>query len=153
MCDCSKLKLPGNHALNACPVTAALYCSICQQQGHPTMKCPQRDIWHYRKPEFVEQFIPKAVLDNYKIMTKTPICPGPHKHMPYIHGDPVIEILQDEDGKNVRATLSSFNLPCSSVKENKRVMEAYGELTGQEVVYIDSGVTPVVVKKGRKAKA
>jgi hypothetical protein len=113
-----------------------LFCSICQDYGHPTLKCPERDTWHFRKPEFIEQLIPSTILCHYKISSLTPLYSDVKKHPPYIHGDPVIDIPYDDDGKNVRATLASYNLPCSSVKENKRVLEAYGELIGQKVEYI-----------------
>ena len=100
------------------------------------MKCPDRASWHYRKPEFVEQLIPISILNHYNITSLTPIVSPPsgkHEHIPYIHGDPVIEIPFDEDGKNVRATLAAYNLPSSSVKENKRVMNEFGELIGKKV--------------------
>ena len=100
------------------------------------MKCPNRASWHYRKPEFVEQLIPISVLTHYNIKSLTPIGTphsGKHEHIPYIHGDPVIEIPFDEDGKNVRATLAAYNLPSSSVKENKRVMNEFGDLIGKKV--------------------
>jgi hypothetical protein len=138
MCDCSKLKLVSDHDPQACPVTAALFCSICQIYGHPTMKCPDLDTWHYRKPEFVEQLIPSSLLDHYKIKSLTPMNPEVKTHPPYIHGDPIIEIPNDSEGKNIRATLSSYNLPCASVKENKRVLEEFGNLIGKRILYTHS---------------
>ena len=113
------------------------------------MKCPDRASWHYRKPEFVEQLIPSSILSHYKITSKTKIH-GKHEHIPYIHGEPTIEIPFDEDGKNIRATLASHNLPCSSVKENKRVIEAYGELIGKKVVYTEVTEKRVLNKKLQK---
>jgi len=152
MCDCSRLALSQNHGPNECPVTAYLFCSICQIQGHPTMKCPDRATWHYRKPEFVEQLIPLSILNHYNITTKTPINGDKHEHLPYIHGDPVIEIHSDEDGKNVRATLATYNLPSSSVKENKRVLEAFGEVIGKKVVYVNVPVKKIIkLKKSSKS--
>lgn len=137
MCDCSKLNIPSQHAPNQCPVSAYLFCSICQVQGHATMKCPEKANWHYRKPEFVEHFIPTHILSHYQITSLTPIQNKVSTHLPYIHGDPVIEIPFDHDGKNVRATLATYNLPSSSVKENKRVMEEFGNLIGKKVVMLD----------------
>lgn len=146
MCNCPLLKIKDEHGSNTCPIAAAMYCSICQTHGHPTMKCPDRASWHYRKPEFVEQLIPSSILSHYNITSKTKIH-GDHEHIPYIHGEPTIEIPFDEDGKNIRATLASHNLPCSSVKENKRVMEAYGELIGKKVVYTEVTEKRVLNKK------
>lgn len=123
------------HEPQACPIRAALFCSICQVSGHPTMKCPDKAIWHYRKPEFVEHLIPLHILNHYKITTRTPIQSEVKEHLSYIHGEPVIEVPYDEDGKNIRATLASYNLPCSSVKENKKVLEKFGNLIGKPVEY------------------
>jgi len=151
MCSCSKLNLPEIHAAGHCPVTASLFCSICQVNGHATMKCPDIATWHYRKPEFVEQLIPLSVLRHYKIETLTPITGVNHEHIPYIY-EPVIEIPYDKDGKNIRATLAAHNIPCSSVKENERVIIAYGNLIGKKVSIINQ--EPVVPKdKPVKSKA
>ena len=116
------------------------------------MKCPDRATWHYRKPELIEQLIPISVLNHYNITSltriSTPIGKDHHEHIPYIHGDPVIEIPYDEDGKNVRATLAAFNLPSSSVKENKRVMNEFGDLIGKKVSIVGQDIA----KKAPKLK-
>jgi hypothetical protein len=65
------------------------------------MKCPDRARWHYRKPEFVEQLIPTSVLEHYKITSLTKMNSDVNEHLPYIHGEPVIEIPFDDDGKNI----------------------------------------------------
>ena len=156
MCGCSKLTLNENHGPNQCPVDASLFCSICQENGHPTMKCPDRAFWHYRKPEFVEQLIPISILNHYNIRSLTPIgtpsSGNTHEHIPYIHGDPVIEIPFDEDGKNVRATLAAYNLPSSSVKENKRVMNEFGELIGKKVSIVGQEISKKPIVKVKKVK-
>lgn len=151
MCGCSKLTINETHGPNECPVDASLFCSICQENGHPTLKCPQRASWHYRKPEFVEQLIPISVLNHYNIKSLTPIGKDKHDHIPYVHGNPVIEIPYDEDGKNIRATLAAYNLPSSSVKENKRVMNEFGELIGKKVSIVgqDTAKKPLKLKKSK----
>jgi hypothetical protein len=139
MCDfCSKLYKSEQHDPTLCPVRGALYCSICQIYGHTTIKCPDRDTWHYRKPEFVEQLIPTSILAHYKIDSLTRITSGVNEHIPYIHGDPVICIPDDEKGKNIRATLASYNLPCSSKKEDKRIIEEFSNLIGKKVEYSEA---------------
>jgi hypothetical protein len=114
------------------------------------MKCPERTIWHYRKPEFVEQLIPISVLNHYNIKSLTPIgtplARDQHEHIPYIHGEPVLEIPYDDDGKNVRATLASYNLPSSSVKENKRIMNEFGELIGKKVSIVGQDTNKKLIK-------
>jgi len=149
MCNCSKLGLTESHEPNQCPVTASLFCSICQENGHPTMKCPNKAIWHYKKPEFIEQLIPINLRMHYNITSLTPIANNNHEHIPYIHGDPVIEIPYDDDGKNIRATLAAFNLPSSSVKENKRIMNEFGNLIGKKVSILGEGVKDTSMKKNR----
>ena len=113
------------------------------------MKCPAKDTWHYRTPQFIEQLIPTAVLNHYKIESLTKITSGVKEHIPYIHGDPVINVPNDEKGKNIRATLSSYNLPCSSKKEDKRILEEFGKLIGKPVEY----TVPVEVKRVIKRKS
>ena len=121
------------------------------------MKCPDRATWHYRKPEFVEQLIPISVLNHYNIKSLTPIgmprSGDTHEHIPYIHGDPVIEIPYDDDGKNVRATLAAYNLPSSSVKENKRVMNEFGNLIGKKVSIVNDDLKKTPKLKKSKAIA
>lgn len=153
MCDfCSKLYTTEQHEPLVCPVRAALYCSICQVHGHTTIKCPDRNTWHYRKPEFIEQLIPTTVLSHYKIDSLTRITSDVKEHMPYIHGDPVIEIPDDEKGKNIRATLASHNLPCSSKKEDKRILEEFATMIGKKVEYTESS-TKRIIKTKAKGKA
>ena len=150
MCDfCSKLYKSEQHEPALCPVRAALYCSICQIHGHTTIKCPDRDTWHYRKPEFIEQLIPTTVLSHYKIDSLTRINSDVKEHIPYIHGDPVIEVPEDEKGKNIRATLASHNLPCSSKKEDKRILEEFGKLIGKKIEYTESSIKRVLKSKGK----
>ena len=153
MCDfCSKLYKSEQHDPAVCPIRAALFCSICQVHGHTTIACPHRDTWHYRKPEFIEQLIPTSVLNHYNIDSLTPITSGVKEHVPYIHGDPVIEVPDDEKGKNIRATLASHDLPCSSKKEDKRILEAFATMIGKKVEYTESS-TKRIIKTKAKGKA
>jgi len=150
MCDiCRTVLKVDKHDSSNCPIRQAYFCSICQDYGHPTLKCPDKETWHYTKPIYVEQLIPSSVLTHYNISTLTPIN-GEITRIKPIHGDPIIDVPHDDDGKNIRATLSSYNLPCSSVKENKRMLEAYGELIGKKVEY---GEPVKRVLKGKKVKS
>ena len=53
---------------------------------------------------------------------------------------PFIEIPEDKDSTlytaNIRATLASNNLPSTSVKENKKLLEAFAGITGKKVIYM-----------------
>jgi hypothetical protein len=64
---------------------------------------------------------------------------------------PVLEVPDDKDGKFVRATLASYNLPSSSIKENRRVLEAFGSLIGKKVVYIQNE-KDIAEKQAKQAK-
>jgi hypothetical protein len=150
MCDfCSKLYKSEQHEPALCPVRVALFCSICQIHGHSTIKCPDRNTWHYRKPEFVEQLIPTSILNHYKIDSLTRISSGVNEHIQYIHGDPVITVPNDEKGKNIRATLASHNLPCSSKKEDKRILEEFGNIIGTKIEYSESSSKRIVKVKSK----
>ena len=51
-----------------------------------------------------------------------------------------MEIPEDKDSTlytaNIRATLASNNLQSTSVKENKKLLEAFAGITGKKVIYL-----------------
>jgi hypothetical protein len=53
---------------------------------------------------------------------------------------PVIEIPEDKGSTaytaNIRATLASNNLPSTSVKENKKLLEKFADINGKKVIYL-----------------
>jgi len=60
---------------------------------------------------------------------------------------PVLEIPEDKDGgshtANIRATLSSHNLPSSSGKENKKLLETFAGINGTKLILMSrTKVTP-----------
>ena len=63
----------------------------------------------------------------------------------------VLEVPVDTTGQYIRATLVSHNLPSSSIKENKKALEAYGALIGKKVVYVQSK-NDVVEKADKKVQ-
>jgi hypothetical protein len=141
MCEyCSKLfKAVEKHDPSQCAVAAALWCHTCKKYGHSTLKCTQTSIT--RKPQYLEQLLPASVRDMYKIpynqMTPLDVSSIQPKEPAY---QPVIEIPEEKEGGvytgNIRATLASYNLPPSSVKENKRLLESFGALIGKRVIYL-----------------
>lgn len=138
MCDfCSKLyRATEKHEPFDCAIAAAMWCHTCKSYGHATLACPNPS--PTRSPQYIEQLIPYAIRTMYSIpstqMTPllTPFTPPTPLY------EPVIEIPEDKDGNiytgNIRATLASYNLPSSSVKENKRLIEAFGNLIGKRVI-------------------
>ena len=125
------------------------------------MKCPDKETWSMRVPEYMEQLISPALLRHHKITSQTPIVNpnstpldssymnmnSDEKRPPVkVSHTPVLEVPIDTTGQFIRATLASYNLPSSSIKENKRVLEAFGALIGKKVVYLQ-GKNDVVEKK------
>ena len=101
------------------------------------MKCPDKATWQVRKPEFIEQLVPRTLLLHHNIVSQTPIV-NPNGELLDCPYSAVMELPEDKDGKFIRATLASYNLPSSGIKENKRVLEAFGSLIGKKVVYIQN---------------
>ena len=152
MCDiCSVIyHSDTKHDISVCPVRAALFCSVCQTNGHSTMNCPDKATWKMRVPEYVEQLVSPTLLRHHQIRTQTPIQ---YVNMSPLECSyiPVLEVPIDKTGQFIRATLASYNLPSSSIKENKRVLEAFGALIGKKVVYLQ-GKNDVVEKKIKAPK-
>ena len=139
MCDfCSPLyHCDTKHSFTVCPIWNAAFCSVCQVRGHFTMKCPDKDAWRTRSPEYLEQLISSSVRQYHQIKTQTPIV-NPNTNVPQCSHTSVMEIPIDTTGAFIRATLASHNLPISGIKENKRVLEAFGAYCGNKVVYIQN---------------
>ena len=152
MCDvCSVIYHSENkHDVSTCPVRSALYCSVCQIYGHSTMRCPDKGAWQTRKPEYIEQLVSPTMRCHHQINTQTPIH-SPNASPLSTPYTPVLEVPDDKDGKFVRATLASYNLPSSSIKENRRVLEAFGSLIGKKVVYIQNE-KDIAEKQAKQAK-
>jgi hypothetical protein len=53
---------------------------------------------------------------------------------------PTLEIPEDKDGgshtANIRATLASYNLPSSSAKDNKKLLETFAAIKGLKTIFI-----------------
>lgn len=113
------------------------------------MKCPDRGAWVRRAPEFLEQLISPSMRQHHKITTQTPIV-NPNEAVAESSHVSVMEVPIDTTGAFIRATLASHNLPISGIKENKRVLEAFGAHSGKKVVYIQNKND--VVEKTVKAR-
>ena len=182
------------HNAAECPILAAKFCSVCQIYGHSTLNCQDKAVWQTRRPEYIDQLLPKTIVEQYNIAPMTPIhlrvsCQSVPKierelkdlktnlrakelmtrlGKDYICGFcgksqtvsgcidcntvyckqcsdqriPVLEVPRGIDGKPdskfIRATLSSFNLQVSNIKDNQKLLEHYGTLIGKKVVYIQN---------------
>jgi len=113
------------------------------------MRCPDKAAWQTRVPEFIEQLIPPSVRTHHQITSMTPLKGNPL--IPACPYPPVLEVPEDKDGKFIRATLASHNLPSGGVKENKRVLEAFAAHIGKKVVYLQNEAS-VAEKQAKKDK-
>ena len=151
MCDICRdiYRSDTKHGIAACPLRSALFCNVCQTYGHSTFKCPDKATWRVRTPEYIEQLIPPTLLRHHNITSLTPM---PHVNpLPMeCQYTPVLEVPIDKTGQYIRATLACHNLPCSSIKENKTVLEAYGALIGKKVVYVQNSANDVMEKADKK---
>jgi len=114
------------------------------------MRCPDKAAWQTRVPEFMEQLIPPSIRSHHQITSMTPLNKVNESPSTPLYA-PVLEVPEDKDGKFIRATLSSHNIPSSGIKENKRVLEAFGALIGKKVVYLQNETT-VAEKQAKKDK-
>ena len=154
------------HDESVCPIANSLMCSCCKSRGHATLKCPKTANWQTRIPEYIEQLIPFDLRIHHRILSDqmTPLNyanPGliPCHHIlkwiaKSVESDssktekeaacaicqPVIEIPEDKGSTaytaNIRATLASNNLPSTSVKENKKLLEKFAAINGKKVIYL-----------------
>ena len=137
------------------------------------MKCPDKATWSMRVPEYIEQLISPTLLRHHNITSQTPIINAnsaplecsymsinsedmrnPKEKWPPIKvtHTPVLEVPFDTTGQFVRAILASYNLPSSSIKENKKVLEAFCSLTQIKIVYLPRK-NDVVEKKDKTSNA
>ncbi len=124
------------------------------------MKCPDKETWSMRVPEYIEQLISPTLLRHHNITSQTPIinanstpleCSYMRNSVKVTH-TPVLEVPFDTTGQFVRAILASYNLPSSSIKENKKVLEAFCSLTQIKIVYLPRK-NDVVEKKDKTGNA
>ena len=179
MCDSCKSVYHSNekHDITTCAIANSLICSSCKRRGHATLKCPDLVSWQTRVPEYVEQLIPYDLKTHYRITAEqsTPLQLVHNEYIPchhilkeYIKSEsivstcvicrPVIEIPPDK-GKtiytgNIRATLASNNLPSTSVKDNKKLLENFAAINGKKVIYLKkdrySFSEAVIIKESKK---
>lgn len=80
----------------------------------------------------MEQLIPYAVREHYKIQSKTPIPPGPSLKCAF---EPVLEI--EESDKAIRQVLMNYSIqPSGRMKENRRRLKQLADELGRKLVYL-----------------
>jgi hypothetical protein len=82
----------------------------------------------------------KERMDNARDQNKgLPVTLKPDPGLQCSQCRPTLEIPEDKEGShvaNIRATLASNNLPSSSAKENKKLIETYSAVNGKKVIYL-----------------
>ena len=123
-----------------CPIAQSRYCGICAKYGHTTLRCPDKQALYYRKPTCLEQLIPGSVLDAYGICTYTPLS-EPAIELQAAH-TPVLEIIDDEKNKNLKAVLQNHGKEITgTIKELRVRVQKLADELHCKVVYIKPMVT------------
>lgn len=116
-----------------CPITQSRYCGICARRGHTTLKCPDKEAIHFRKPTCVEQLIPGTILDAYGICSYTPLPDTPYDLEP-IHTH-VLEVIDID--KNIRAILLNYGKSDKGkLKDLKQRLTKLADELEQKLVYV-----------------
>ena len=149
MCDfCAPIyRSSEKHDPSICPIASALTCSCCNIRGHSTLKCPNLRNWETRVPEYIEQLIPYELRLHHGIpSTKMTPIENPNLKPLACKYKPTLEIPEDKDSvnhvANIRATLASNNLPVTSVKENRKLVETLAAITGKKLVLLKKERVP-----------
>jgi hypothetical protein len=120
------------HSPLACPLGRVKYCGVCACYGHSPRTCPEFTIREMRVPNYVEQLIAPSVLEEYGIMSATPL-PGISR-VPVATPQPVLHVLDDD--KAIRAVLAANNLkPKGRVRDNRRLIEQLAQRDGMRLIF------------------
>lgn len=121
-----------------CPVAQSSYCGICAKYGHTTLRCPDKEAIHYRKPVCLEQLIPGSILDAYGICSYTPL-PDPNVELEPAY-TPVLEVIDSE--KHIKAILQNHNKPDrGSIKDLRTRLQKLADELHKKLVYVKPMVT------------
>jgi len=98
-------------------------------------------------PEYIEQLIPYELRLHHGIpSTKMTPIENPNLKPITCKYKPTLEIPEDKDSvnhvANIRATLASNNLPVTSVKENRKLVETLAAITGKKLVLLKKERVP-----------
>jgi len=99
-------------------------------------------------PEYIEQLIPYDLRLHHGIpSTKMTPIENPNTKPLACKYKPTLEIPEDKDSvnhvANIRATLASNNLPVTSVKENRKLVETLAAITGKKLVLLKKERVPL----------
>lgn len=136
--------LAKRHAPEACPLSKGSYCGMCAVYGHSPATCPDRVTRSFRRPQFVEQFIPAGLLEEYGVVSCTPLPPTTATK-PSTTPEAILEIPDTEEALRA-AVLAAGGKPMicqekgktekKELAENKKRLQKLADAKGQRVVFI-----------------
>jgi hypothetical protein len=115
---------------------------MCASYGHSPATCPDRVTRSFREPQFVEQFIPAGLLEEYGIATCTPL-PALAAARPAVPA--ILEIPENDEALRA-AVIAAGGKPmiCQEkgksekreLAENKKRLQKLADAKGQRIVFI-----------------
>jgi hypothetical protein len=131
-----------SHLPNACPLLRGSYCGLCAAYGHSPANCPDGVTRAYREPQFVEQLIPSSLIEQYGIISQSPLpgVPSPQKAKEFL-----MEIPETDEG--LRAALTAAGVKpmiCQEkgkkenreITENKKRLQKVADKAGRKLIFI-----------------
>jgi hypothetical protein len=154
-------RLVKRHAPDACPLLKGSYCGLCASYGHSPSTCPDTFTQQFREPQFLEQLIPAGLLEQYGVVTATPLCRTAAAVVPP-PADKFLEIPENDEALRA-AVLAAGGKPmiCQEkgkkenreLKENKKRLQKLADAKGQKLIFIAAGpAAPPAAKKNEEAK-
>ena len=139
-------RLTKRHSPDACPLLKGSYCGLCASYGHSPATCPDRTTRQFREPQFLEQLIPHTLLEQYGIVTATPLS-GVYTSATVPAMDSILEIPETDEALRA-AVLAAGGKPmiCQEkgkkenreLTENKKRLQKLADAKGQKIVFITS---------------
>jgi len=115
---------------------------MCASYGHSPATCPDRITRSFREPQFVEQFIPSGLLEEYGIATCTPL-PALTAARPTTAA--ILEIPENDEALRA-AVIAAGGKPmiCQEkgksekreLAENKKRLQKLADAKGQRLVFL-----------------
>ena len=124
---------------------------MCASYGHSPATCPDRVTRSFREPQFVEQFIPAGLLEEYGIASCTPL---PALTVTRTVPPAILEIPENDEALRA-AVIAAGGKPmiCQEkgkaekreLTENKKRLQKLADAKGQRLVFITEAgsVAPV----------
>lgn len=151
MCERCRSVLIGyshKHSPEECPLLDVAYCPICSCRGHYLSECPCYDTLDKAQPRYLEQLIPRTLLNQYKISTLTPIetnhtVKEENPSQSWYPVKPEAYILVNYKADDIKRTLVKYKVPYNETDEmahNVKHLENYAKRMGRELKWLGKDV-------------